>query len=615
MAEANPRWTDAPEFQWNPDRPLPAEAQAPPPFEPNFEPSFEPGFKKTPANDDAAVTPKPAPKARAQSYLTSRLLIGAAQGIGLLSLANGQPALASPLFMMLLFAPLLLLAGLGRIPGKLLLPWTLLAALGLLALGAYQHWRMPEQPGMSLVVVAALFLFIGQAMIAAWARSGQPLAGYSDYFDCAWTLAIQSLLCMFAAGCAFVLAGSWLALLRQFDPFVHPAFLVTPIVTVSVAAMSWLAAPRRLRPARWALLTFLTLALPTLVLLSAAAGVAGLLLQWQPPLFLCLLLGFGLLLCLNASYRDGAPRPQWRQTMESAAAFALAVPVALGAFALAARVSQLGWTANRIVAAAALVMLAAYAFFYVASALIALGGGGWMKRIERANLALAMASLGLLLALASLVADPARLAVNAQVARLQSGAVAPDAFDFSWLASGGGIFGHRALEQMTADGASPEQARGALLALVTPPDSSRPAPTQIGANIQVRTPGARLPEALLATDWRQVKAAGVPPCLTTAALSCDAYFVDLDGDRRDEIVLVYGNAASWWGGVMKEDASGGWYPAGTLTAPACRGSFDALRAGQYATVPPLPGWNDLLVGGSRLGVALSGTKPPACAAP
>ena len=41
---------------------------------------------------------------------------------------------------------------------------------------------------------------------------------------------------------------------------------------------------------------------------------------------------------------------------------------------------------------------------------------------------------------------------------------------------------------------------------------------------------------------------------------------------------------------------------------------DALRAGRFAPVAPLPGWRDLLVGGTRLAVALSESKAAPCPA-
>jgi hypothetical protein len=318
MAEQAPRWIDAPEFQWTPDRPFGAEsriADAPPP-----------------ANDDVEEAPlKPLPvRKAAPSYLVSRLIIGLAQGLGLLLLpaAANATALSAALFLLLLFSPLLLLAGLGRVPGKLLLPWTLIAGVALAALGAYQHWRAPDVAG--VIVMAGLFLFIGQAMITAWAQSGQPLATYPTYYDSAWCLLLQVMLCGVAAAGSFVFAVVGFAWLRQSWPAAHPAFLIAPVVTLCVALTSWLAAPSALRPLRSGLLAAFTLALPLLVLLAAAAGVAGMLLHWQPPLLLSLALGFMLLVCLNASYRDGQERPRWRRALEFVGAFALASPLALG---------------------------------------------------------------------------------------------------------------------------------------------------------------------------------------------------------------------------------------------------------------------------------------------
>jgi hypothetical protein len=134
--------------------------------------------------------------------------------------------------------------------------------------------------------------------------------------------------------------------------------------------------------------------------------------------------------------------------------------------------------------------------------------------------------------------------------------------------------------------------------LSAPPGTETPPPSQIGANITVRTPGARLPNALLAQDWRPV-AAQVPPCLTKPALACDAWFLDLDGDGVREILLVHGNDARWWGSVLKL-ADGRWRPAARFASPDCRGLLTALRQGRFTEADPLPRWHDLLVAGLRI---------------
>jgi len=246
--------------------------------------------------------------------------------------------------------------------------------------------------------------------------------------------------------------------------------------------------------------------------------------------------------------------------------------------------------------------LALYAACYTASALISLGGGRWMARLERANLAMALVLLMLVAALASPLADPVRLAVTSQVARVESGKIDPAVFDFRYLRNDGLRFGREALAELAATTTAPDVARAAFLALIAQPASAPPAPTQIGANIEAH--GGVLPAGLLSRDWNKVTDTGVPPCLTSAALRCEAYFTDLDGDGRDEILLVYGTSASWWAGVMKETPAG-WTLAGTLAAPPCRGSLDALRAGRFTPIDPLPGWRDLLVGSDRLTIAPS----------
>jgi hypothetical protein len=118
-----------------------------------------------------------------------------------------------------------------------------------------------------------------------------------------------------------------------------------------------------------------------------------------------------------------------------------------------------------------------------------------------------------------------------------------------------------------------------------------------------------MPASLVARDWSGV--AGAPPCLSNASLACDAFFADVDGDGRNEILLAYGSDARWWASVMKQGQGGGWYVEGTLAAPSCPGGLTALRSGQFALVQPASKWHDLLVGGMRLSVARPNT-PMGC---
>ena len=77
-------------------------------------------------------------------------------------------------------------------------------------------------------------------------------------------------------------------------------------------------------------------------------------------------------------------------------------------------------------------MVSVYAIGYVAAAL---KPGPWMALIKPVNIAGAAFVAAMLVALMTPIADPARLSVANQTARLESGRVEPDDFDFGFLAS------------------------------------------------------------------------------------------------------------------------------------------------------------------------------------
>jgi hypothetical protein len=628
-----PRWVDSADLAWVPDAPL------------RFEPAFAPGSDFTAAQPEptpeVAPTPDVAPEPVktetppapansniAPSLLGWRLAIGLAQGLGLCLLYQSRaigvwpgsdPYLFAALSLAGLFAPLVLLEGLGDVPVRRLSIWTIAIAAVLGGLGWYHHWRIqaPDQAhaGFALAVLTALILLPAQALLHATLDGWH--APYRNYFDAAWTLAARMSVWAVLTALAWALIGSGDSLLnwlRAHHTALHvtvdPTLVILPLVGVAGAAALHLTASRSwvLRQTKNALLACCTIALPLLVavaLVTLAVNfvAAPVSLAWA------LILALLLVIALNASYRGDTKRGQWRKASEFTAAFLIVALVALAALALNTRTIAYGWTGDRVFACAALVMLGCYGAAYSAAALISIGGGRWMQRIEAANISLALLLIVACAALATPLADPVKLAVTAQSQRLQSGRADPATFDYDYLRRSGLRFGHGALLALTA-APFPDIARDAAISLRTAPNSEAPTPTEIGANITVRTPGARLPNSLLEHDWS--KTAGVPPCLTKPALACDAWFLDLDGDGVREILLVYGNDARWWASVMKADARGNWSPAATLASPACRGTLAALRAGVFTTADPLPGWRDLWIAGQRLTPAPAAKPAPPC---
>ena len=591
-----PGWTDdGGALRWSPERELAFTAPV------------------TPAPRIGPWSPAPvvekAEPVRAALYWPWRLGLGLAQGFAFyllfharsLGLWPGNDAfLFDAIALPLLFMPWSVMAGLGGIALPRLLAFATLATAILAGLGWYHRWRIfgleHGQPGISLLVLSALALIIAQTFLAAHKDSR---IAYADLFHAGWTLAARLLMLLLAAGIGLLLVHSPLLprpTLENGDPLAMPFLGLCGALAFQLTA----ALPRFTAALTTALVATATIALP----LAAAAALFVLcaaLADGPPALIFLLALMSGLVIAISAAHHDGmGPVPAWREGFAGLGAVLLLVLGGMAVWVLQARVASLGWTSQRLFAAAAVMLLTAYGIGYCAAVIVALWRGRGLKGLETVNIVLGVATLLGVLALASPLADPLRLAAAAQAARLEQGRVTVEQFDFANLPRDGARFGATTLAALSHS-LYPDIARAAQMVRGAVTDHLNP--SEIGANIAVRTPGARLPATLLARDWSHVT--GVPPCLTTAAETCDAFFLDLNTDGRREILLVTGGETRWWGAVMAEDAAGRWAVAGRLAA-GCGATLSDLRAGRFSSLPALPGWSDLAVGGQRLSVTPSG---------
>jgi len=474
MEQKRPRWVDRPEFDWTPQPPLHIELSTSPWDRPVIIGFAEGAPDVIPANDARPLPGharwalargidwlvahawhlgKASGDAFAGPSIALRLAIGLGQGILLSLLLLARDAgpdnngILAGLILAAAFAPLGLVQGLDRIPLRPLLIWTGLVAAGLVGLGAYHAWRIagadPGHAGLQLAAMVAIFLFIGQALLLAHARS-TPLR-YAMLYESSWRLALESLLCGLFALCVWTISKFAGGLL--FPQTALPLWFVLPLITFSFAAASQLrAGPLLHLMKRGAVISF-TFLLPPLIFFATLTILFGALSRWQPPLALCGLQGLLLVIGINASYRSGDEwRPLWRRHGEFLAAFLLPPLALLGALALHTRTAQYGFTGPRIIAMAAMLLFIAYALTYAGAALISLGGGRWMARIERANLPMAFVVMSLCATLASPLGDPVRLAVANQNWRMLHGRVAPEAFDYTYLSHSGLRFGRAVLE-------------------------------------------------------------------------------------------------------------------------------------------------------------------------
>jgi hypothetical protein len=598
MGDETPGWNEESALRWAPDRRHAFNASAAPlekirtgPWSPRPE------------------LPREEPVVTAPTVIQAwpwRIAIGAAQGLLFFALVHtralnqwpgGDPWLFTALVLVGPFVPLLLLEGIGVIAPRRLLPFAGIAAGALAGLGWYHHWRLDgaehNPSALWLLGLCALALVIVQAALHARERGDSWRVPYADLFTASWTLAAR--LFFWAL---LTLAGAGLLTLAHLPVLEGDARALALLALVSALAFQ-AARPRIVEAIRLALVAAAILLLPmacamALVFISIAFAQGAVTLAWLLPV-----LG-ALTLAISASHGDGAAlvRSPWRGGFEVFGSILALVLAIIALLALDTRVAALGWTSARVCAAIAVAFFLAYGAGYTAAAIVALWRDGTMRLLEKVNVVMGGALLVTAIALASPLADPLRLASEAQVARLELGHADVGGFDFGNLQRDGARFGAAALSRL-AGSLYPDISRAAAAA--RGPDAAPLPAREVGPNITLRTPGAQLPATLLARDWSPVL--GVPGCLSTPRESCDAWFRDLNGDGRQEILLASGGETRWWVAVMQADEAGRWSLAGRL-ASGCGATLTNLRAdlraGRFDTLSALPGWNELSIAGNKV---------------
>lgn len=191
-----------------------------------------------------------------------------------------------------------------------------------------------------------------------------------------------------------------------------------------------------------------------LVLFVLALPFTGLRPLWEqtqattPILLVCIL---GAILLVNAAIGNSADE-EARSRPVRYAALAL-VPVMLplafvAAVSTAKRIGQYGLTPDRLWACVFVLAAASFAFLYL-YALIR-GRAGWPQAIRAANARLAVALCLLALLLALPILGFGAISTRDQLARLESGRIAPDRFDWAAMRFDFGPSGRRALERLAA---------------------------------------------------------------------------------------------------------------------------------------------------------------------
>lgn len=283
------------------------------------------------------------------------------------------------------------------------------------------------------VIGAASLVFVGIAWMLAWL--------IASLFDLIGIEAIKDLLkeAWFGSMLAGFSFGAAVGLLRERDALVGTLQRLVMVVLSVLAPVLAVA----------------------LVAFLASVPFTGLDELWDsviPATPLMLVAAAGAILLANAVIGDGAEdRPVNRALRYAAPALVLTVlPLAIiAAISLGQRIGQYGWTPERIWG----VVAVGVAIVYGLAGWLSVGKGraGFdnMLRPLQTRMALGLCALALLLALP--VVDFGAISARSQLARLESGAVKADEFDWAAMAFDFGPSGRARLEQVAKGGAADQR--------------------------------------------------------------------------------------------------------------------------------------------------------------
>ena len=582
------------------------------------------------SNDDTSE-----PTASQDSLAMPRLIVGLLQGVILLLMIKAAEAHAWPstvpwlyagLVAVLAFVPPTILAGAGQMRPTTLALWSLGTA-GVLFYIAWHAITRDEKVGdgtFPAVLLGGAAVFVAYHLVAAADQDRRLFARYLTYFDVGWKNGVQLALSLMFVGAFWLLLFLGAALfsllkieilwdLLRSDWFAWPASSVMFALAVHISDMR----VGLIAGARALALVLLSWLLPVMSLI-AVAFLAMLPATGLEPLWatgnattLLLISALALVLLINAAYQHGDDdhRPPLAIRLATrAAGLALLPIVAIAAYSVWLRIDQYGLTPDRVSGAAFVAVASCYAVGY---AFAAIWPGRWMKPLEITNVLAAIVMTGIIVSLLTPIADPARIAVNDQVRRLQAGLIAPEKFDFEFLRYRSAHYGVEALKRLATDTGSPlaatiaEKAKTALAAVpgAVPP---QPKPQDLLAKIVVYPTGSALPESFIKQDWTNVLYSPTA-CASenTPPQQCEAYLANVDGDGAAEVLVSWGYRIS----VFRLGADGTWTLIGSIEPGTCGRTTDEVRAAlRTGHVRPLPAQvPDIEIEGRR--VRLQGCAP------
>ena len=577
--------------------------------------------------------------------MAARLIAGLLQGVLLYWLYRAgkdgvwpatAPYLIVPLMMLALFLPVLLVSSIGHMQPRKAAAWLATASLVILAMALHDAWRGHHgypmfdnwadrrvySPSQILALCSVPFFFIAQSLVLSGVHDQRRVASYGTYFETAWKLGVQLLFSVFFVGALFMVLFMGSALFKLIkltflEHLLRQAWFNVPVFFTAFSCAMHITdvRPAIVRGIRTLLLVLMSWILPVAAIIVTgflcSLPFTGLQALWETRHATSVLLSavVVLVVLINAAFQNGeaVAGVQTIVRLSTRAACILIFPLTvIGIYALGLRVAQYGWSTDRIIAAACLLVASCYAVGY---AWAAYQYDTWLRPLAPVNVSAAFLVITVMLALFTPVADPARISVNSQMARLESGKAAVGQFDFRYLRFEGGRYGKDALERLKQWSAGPDAAsvrREATLALALA-DNQRwsgnklaAVPISVEENVTAWPASAKLPASFVAQKWEAVADDRKPNCLNSKKGRCDGFMIDITGDGADEVLLIDMNSGD--NALMSQSPDGSWGSIGSINYAyaRCQPLLDKLKSGDFSVVAPRV--RELDVGGQRVPV-------------
>lgn len=555
-----------------------------------------------------------------------RLLTGVLQGVLLYFLylsadLKSWPAtknfLFIPILMIAAFIPIIIIQGLSNIRFKTLITWVGVLFLILIGIAYYHVWctaplytnnarsSLESTPFLFFLII---IVFISHILIWSADNDRKLIANYTTYFDFSWKLAIQLFLTIFFVAILWLLfiLGVGLFDLINIDlpkRFINKSWFAIPVTALAITISLHITdvSVSLIYGVRSLTLILLSWLLPLIAFIVAiflfSLFFTGLTPLWQTkyPAKILLVAAGAIVFLINAAYQDGkkliTPILRYTTTISSLLILPL---VLIAVYALSIRIHQYGWSSTRIIGAAYILIAAAYGVGYIVAAL---KPGPWLKFIEICNVSLAILTVFILLAFLTPVANPDKLAVINQLARLKAGIVVPEKFDFNYLRWHTHEIGKKALINIAAN--EHESAiireRAKLILAEKYETFNNIKPFKREDKINFHPANSKLPNSFLTQEnFNPNDNFRLPSCLHGYS-KCDAWIAEFN---HKQLILIFEEDRFF---VFTQHADGLWQLSGLwLIPPNCTQIKNEILNGQFSLSPPLiPQWPDLEIAKKR----------------